>query len=66
MISNQLDMAVRGKLVAENVDSLDEPTLHRVFDTVACPELCLKSARRQIAEGLTLEKLYTEFPVATF
>lgn len=59
----EINRMVRGKLVAENVGDLTDATLEEKLSPCAGANLCLWSARKQVAEGLTIHMLYMEFPV---
>lgn len=51
---------IKGKLLVENAQSLDDAELHRVFDTFAAPEFCIREAQRARDAGITIDDIRAE------
>ena len=60
MTIGEFERAVRGKLVAEKVESLNDSELSRALANTASPK-CLPLAKKMRNEGLTIDALYAEF-----
>jgi len=60
MTIEEFGRAVRGKLVAERVVSLDDSELCRALANTVSPK-CLPLAKKMRNDGLTIDALYAEF-----
>lgn len=51
---------IKGKLLVEKAVSLDDAELHRIFDTVAAPEFCIRQAQNARNAGVTMGDIRRE------